>query len=551
MTLASPKFQHAPLDHGTDAIRLIQVVPAKSGPVQCTMHHAKIHNSKYTCLSYEWGAEELRGGLILMNGKLHYVRRNLLRFLQRARRHRQTTNLWIDALSIDQGNNAERAHQVHLMGQIYRQAVEVWAWLGHDSLCAELFARIEDFQGTQRFRTDAEYRNRVETYQTHIRAHRYWKRAWITQEIILARKIWLLAEDNQVDELDMIHSLIDIPALRQARREAASMPLLVLLGMFCGRQSTVPRDGVYSLLALCAEGSKIPVDYTVSDQTVLEQVLHVCTEDMCLCSTSLVAEALRISPVLSGFAVVDDVLPPVSVIYGRIDEGDRLRRSGVRVSQRTSSICIPEHPGTEFAQHISEEAAWKSDADLFGFKCPVCSCWVFTPELIAEMGGSGHVICLASLCPLTAVHIYWSSEASLLGGSEVYVINNRSYPWQVKRYPALVSKRFNGRLSAPIFTSTPVTSNVAIIISLQVLTEMCSWEGIAGHSNAPGNRGRFSMRISSLSDFATSSWRLFISHTKEALDDAVDGASRCDDIRDLRAQGLWSGNPNRCRADSS
>jgi hypothetical protein len=189
LTLVSPKFQHAPLDHGTDSIRLIQVIPAKSGPVQCTMRHANIHDSEYTCLSYEWGAEEISGGYILINEKPHYVRRNLLHFLQRARRHRQTTNLWIDALCIDQENNTERAHQVHLMGKIYRKAVEVWAWLGHDRLCAELFAQIENFQETQRFRNDPQHQRQMETYQKHVRAHSYWRRAWITQEIILARKI--------------------------------------------------------------------------------------------------------------------------------------------------------------------------------------------------------------------------------------------------------------------------------------------------------------------------------------------------------------------------
>jgi hypothetical protein len=139
------------------------------------------------------------------------------------------------------------------------------------------------------------------------------------------------------------------------------------------------------------------------------------------------------------------------------------------------------------------------------------------------MGVSGYVTCLASLCPLTAVHIYWSSETSLLQGSEFYVINNRSYSWQIQCYPAVVSKKFRDLLWAPD------NANVAVVLSLQVLAEICSWNGTAGH---PGRRSR--MRISSLSDVATSSWRMFISHTKENLDDAVDRANRWDADRYTR-----------------
>ncbi|KAJ0269728.1 hypothetical protein COL940_012234 [Colletotrichum noveboracense] len=40
---------------------------------------------------------------------------------------------WADA--INQFNDAEKAHQVDLMGVIYDQAAEVVVWLGHDSEC--------------------------------------------------------------------------------------------------------------------------------------------------------------------------------------------------------------------------------------------------------------------------------------------------------------------------------------------------------------------------------------------------------------------------------
>ena len=38
--------------------------------------------------------------------------------------------LWIDAIAIDQGNNAERNHQVAFMSEIYRCASQVLIYLG-------------------------------------------------------------------------------------------------------------------------------------------------------------------------------------------------------------------------------------------------------------------------------------------------------------------------------------------------------------------------------------------------------------------------------------
>jgi hypothetical protein len=80
------KFQYVLLDHDKDAIRTIRVVPAHTGPMQCTVHHTTIYERDYTCLSYEWGLEGGKGGYILMDGKLQYVRQNLLDFLERAQR---------------------------------------------------------------------------------------------------------------------------------------------------------------------------------------------------------------------------------------------------------------------------------------------------------------------------------------------------------------------------------------------------------------------------------------------------------------------------------
>lgn len=77
-------FRHSPLDRTQPSIRLLKVLPTKSGTglVQCEITHATT-NIKYKCLSYVWGNEDDHGGPfeIIVNGKRLFERYNLYAFL--------------------------------------------------------------------------------------------------------------------------------------------------------------------------------------------------------------------------------------------------------------------------------------------------------------------------------------------------------------------------------------------------------------------------------------------------------------------------------------
>ncbi|KAF2818512.1 hypothetical protein CC86DRAFT_375733 [Ophiobolus disseminans] len=122
-------FEHTPLDHTIDSIRLIEILPDLSPQalLQVSIHHTTTGAVPYTCLSYEWRSEDEGGAYILVNGRQHYVRQNLLDFLEATRMKRHDSKrIWIDALYIDQRDDSERGHQVLQMGTIYSKAREVW-----------------------------------------------------------------------------------------------------------------------------------------------------------------------------------------------------------------------------------------------------------------------------------------------------------------------------------------------------------------------------------------------------------------------------------------
>ena len=87
---------------------------------------------EYAALSYLWGNTTTKN-LIWVDCKHLNIGTNLSMFLKYRRHPSHTLLLWTDAICIDQENLSERGHQVRLMGDIYRSASNVYAWLGEES----------------------------------------------------------------------------------------------------------------------------------------------------------------------------------------------------------------------------------------------------------------------------------------------------------------------------------------------------------------------------------------------------------------------------------
>ncbi|KAI0857780.1 HET-domain-containing protein [Xylaria cubensis] len=86
----------------------------------------------YEALSYVWGSEDDKQPIQISNqaNVMLHVTRNLAVALRCLRLVDRPRDMWVDAICIDQSNNDEKSLQVERMGEIYRLASRVIAWLG-------------------------------------------------------------------------------------------------------------------------------------------------------------------------------------------------------------------------------------------------------------------------------------------------------------------------------------------------------------------------------------------------------------------------------------
>jgi hypothetical protein len=165
---------------------------------------------------------------IYCNGHSFLVTENLFDALENLSRASQVHYLWIDAISINQTDLAERSQQVLLMGDIYSTAKEVLVWLGkqnasfldfywvHTEFMKILEATLEA-HGPEHLCTSsmAEFifrqglpmdviAQKLLAYEQFLDDNRWFARAWIVQEVANARHIRVLCGETEVDWMSMI-----------------------------------------------------------------------------------------------------------------------------------------------------------------------------------------------------------------------------------------------------------------------------------------------------------------------------------------------------------
>ncbi|PNP74183.1 hypothetical protein FNYG_12232 [Fusarium nygamai] len=170
-------------------------------------------NIDYEALSYAWGSSEDQA-TIAVNKTTLQITQNLKDSLTYLRHDSKPRSLWIDAICINQSDVDERSSQVRLMGRIYSSASCVISWLGlkDDPIdyveqmkkarsliglvrsCStdELFALLLDSPSKEDL--EEVFEDGLYSLQLVIGERDrppYWRRAWIIQEVSLAR-VWKL-----------------------------------------------------------------------------------------------------------------------------------------------------------------------------------------------------------------------------------------------------------------------------------------------------------------------------------------------------------------------
>ncbi|TVY82063.1 Heterokaryon incompatibility protein 6 OR allele [Lachnellula suecica] len=128
-------FYHShPIPNQTRMIRLLLIQPGEFfDPIQCKVRNANLDEEdlKYDTLSYPWG-ERGSQTTISVDDFTVDVTTNLRDALKYTRHKTEVITIWVDAICIDQSNNAEKTHQVGMMRDIYKDCSRVYIWLGCD-----------------------------------------------------------------------------------------------------------------------------------------------------------------------------------------------------------------------------------------------------------------------------------------------------------------------------------------------------------------------------------------------------------------------------------
>ncbi|KAI0547979.1 heterokaryon incompatibility protein-domain-containing protein [Xylaria curta] len=175
-------------------IRLLEVLPGRpDSRVTARLFHISLDDEPhFDALSYMWGAPWPTYDIKVIYSPERSMRYpigyNLRRALDDLRLPDRPRVLWVDAICINQADHAEREQHVRLMRRIFSAAQRVCAWIDHRVVpTLDVFVdlqklgesvEIEDFY-------DPEYWYPV----ADIFRNPYWRRLWIQQELVLAKKI--------------------------------------------------------------------------------------------------------------------------------------------------------------------------------------------------------------------------------------------------------------------------------------------------------------------------------------------------------------------------
>lgn len=295
MALQDDVFAHEPLDTSKATIRVLKLTSfSKKKGIRCILKHIDLADDAYVCLSYTWG-EDTPSHTIYINDRCFQVRDCLWTFLQKAQKQEIRDWLWIDAICIDQQNTAERNQQVRLMGDVYSRAKHVLVYAGTVSWRIAILAVLLRMLGTksriyQRDKFLEFAVNLLPSSSSGFAQTDYWKRLWIVQEVLLAKKVLLILNRTQLslEYLELAYRSRfsqeppwSIMYLRWLHKHNSISALNMLLGYTTKSRYQRQHDRIYGLLGLVLKevSDEIVIDYNREWSLVVLDTLQAARDD--------------------------------------------------------------------------------------------------------------------------------------------------------------------------------------------------------------------------------------------------------------------------------
>ncbi|KAF4961259.1 hypothetical protein FSARC_10241 [Fusarium sarcochroum] len=352
---------YTPLDRSRREIRLIEIISIKP-TIICNLSTVSLdENPTFSALSYLWG-DTGNTEHITVNGVTQAVTPSLANALDYipyhwekafAKRHSKSLRLWADALCINQDDNQEKGHQVQLMKAIYPAAELVFSCLDIGAQESDVRSAFHSFESITKGAIEHGFINREDEFafdpENHrqldlewilghplmiqdqpwgsqkflaaleamakVMALRYWERAWIFQEIALARRLIIIHKFALLDLEILLHAMHWVDAVsekasslknfqlfvwQQSWRIFESLQLIDWARKFGSRSEHLtdaiheqvrsillvlggnygvknPKDHVYAMLGV--SGLDIKPDYT-SNKSLASVYIDVCAELM-------------------------------------------------------------------------------------------------------------------------------------------------------------------------------------------------------------------------------------------------------------------------------
>jgi hypothetical protein len=176
---------------GKRSIRLLSLELSETlhDPLHCQVFESSLDDApEYTALSYAWGSGTTS---VFCNGLTFNVTPNCAKAMRRIREDHEGPNnvtLWIDAICIDQGKTpaalSEKSQQLMIMGDVYKIASRVIAWVGEDDAGSR---RVYDF-----------FASVGNSFERYYKVDTDKSRAWRRAESVAATKfrVWPLFKED-------------------------------------------------------------------------------------------------------------------------------------------------------------------------------------------------------------------------------------------------------------------------------------------------------------------------------------------------------------------